>query len=160
MGRIVENNPELEAAIRAGELDVVTSLIKQGLLSTDGPITDRDVRTMVYVAFTSSELRKILLAGGTLDSDRAALDLGDVEVFAPAVPSAEAAAGFDRAPELDDRAANEGAGLPHDDQPDDDQPDDDQPDAVMIDLRSEYGYGYELESATASPEYAADSQAL
>ncbi|MCP4227300.1 MAG: hypothetical protein GY773_28485 [Actinomycetia bacterium] len=36
---------------------------------------------MVYVAFTSNELRKILLAGGTLDGDLSQLDLGDVEVF-------------------------------------------------------------------------------
>ncbi len=72
---------EIEAAIRSGELEVIASLIDQGLLSTDGPISDRDVRTMVYVAFTSSELRKILLAGGTLDGDNSSIDLGEVDVF-------------------------------------------------------------------------------
>ncbi|MEZ5409638.1 MAG: hypothetical protein R2761_16535 [Acidimicrobiales bacterium] len=72
---------EIEAAIRSGELDVIASLIDQGLLSTAGPISDRDVRTMVYVAFTSSELRKILLAGGTLDGDNSNIDLGEVDVF-------------------------------------------------------------------------------
>lgn len=72
---------EIEAAIRSGELDVIASLIDQGLLSTEGPISDRDVRTMVYVAFTSSELRKILLAGGTLDGDNSSIDLGEVDVF-------------------------------------------------------------------------------
>jgi hypothetical protein len=36
---------------------------------------------MVYVAFTSSELRKILLAGGTIDGDNSSIDLGPVEVF-------------------------------------------------------------------------------
>jgi hypothetical protein len=77
----VSSVEELEAAIRSGELEVVSSLIEQELLSTEGPITDRDVSTMVYVAFTSSELRKILLAGGTLDSDLSDLDLGEVEVF-------------------------------------------------------------------------------
>ena len=72
---------EIEAAIRSGELEVIASLIDQGLLSTEGPISDRDVRTMVYVAFTSSELRKILLAGGTLDGDNSNIDLGEVDVF-------------------------------------------------------------------------------
>lgn len=72
---------DVEAAIRSGEVEVISSLIDQGVLSTDGPISDRDVRTMVYVAFTSSELRKILLAGGTIDGDNSNLDLGDVEVF-------------------------------------------------------------------------------
>ena len=61
----------VESAIRSGETGVIATLIEQGLLSTEGPITDRDVRTMVYVAFTSSELRKILLAGGTVDGDSA-----------------------------------------------------------------------------------------
>ena len=72
---------EIEAAIRSGEMQVIASLIEQGVLSTEGPISDRDVRTMVYVAFTSSELRKILLAGGTLDGDNSAIDLGQIEVF-------------------------------------------------------------------------------
>ncbi len=77
----------IDAAIRSGELEVISSLIDQGLLSTDGPVTDRDVRTMVYVAFTSSELRKILLAGGTVDGDNGDLDLGQVEVFADPQPT-------------------------------------------------------------------------
>ena len=81
----------IEAAIRSGELEVIASLIDQGLLSTEGPISDRDVRTMVYVAFTSSELRKILLSGGTLDGDNSNIDLGEVDVFyrpsAAGVPS-------------------------------------------------------------------------
>ncbi|MDH3301058.1 MAG: hypothetical protein OES24_11185 [Acidimicrobiia bacterium] len=73
---------KLTAAIRSGEIQVINSLISQGMLSTSGPITDRDVRTMVYVAFTSNELRKLILAGGTPDGIRAGdLDLGDVELF-------------------------------------------------------------------------------
>lgn len=71
-------------AIRSGEMEVISSLINQGLLTTEGPITDRDVRTMVYVAFTSAELRKILVAGGSVDGDNSHLELGDVDVFAPA----------------------------------------------------------------------------
>ena len=71
----------IEAAINAGEVEVITTLIEQGMLSTDGPITDRDVRTMVYVAFTSNELRKLLLAGGTPDGPNYGLDLGPVELF-------------------------------------------------------------------------------
>ncbi len=73
---------KLTAAIRSGEIQVINSLISQGMLSTSGPITDRDVRTMVYVAFTSNELRKLILAGGTPDGIRAGdLDLGEVELF-------------------------------------------------------------------------------
>ncbi len=72
----------LDSALRAGEIQVINSLISQGMLSTGGPITDRDVRTMVYVAFTSNELRKLILAGGTPDGIRAGdLDLGPVELF-------------------------------------------------------------------------------
>ncbi|MEM7341128.1 MAG: hypothetical protein AAF467_20895 [Actinomycetota bacterium] len=75
------SHSEIDAAIEQGEVEVIESLIAQGVLSTEGPVSDRDVRTMVYVAFTSSELRKILTAGGTADGDLSQLDLGDVEVF-------------------------------------------------------------------------------
>jgi hypothetical protein len=36
---------------------------------------------MVYVAFTSNELRKLLLAGGRPDGPKHGLDLGPVELF-------------------------------------------------------------------------------
>ncbi|MFV0524702.1 MAG: hypothetical protein ACK5RL_09410 [Acidimicrobiales bacterium] len=72
---------DIDTAIAAGELEVISTLIRQGRLSTSGPISDRDVRTMVYVAFTSSELRKILTAGGVIDGDNSNLDLGPVELF-------------------------------------------------------------------------------
>ncbi len=68
-------------AIQAGEHQVIETLIHQGMLSTSGPITDRDVRTMVYVAFTSNELRKLILAGGRPDIERADRKLGPVELF-------------------------------------------------------------------------------
>jgi hypothetical protein len=71
----------LDVAIRSGELEVIATLIEQGMLSTSGPITDRDVRTMVYVAFTSNELRKLLLAGGRPDGPNRGLELGPVELF-------------------------------------------------------------------------------
>lgn len=71
----------VDTAIKAGELEVIATLIEQGMLTTDGPISDRDVRTMVYVAFTSNELRKLLLAGGTPDGPNQGLDLGPVELF-------------------------------------------------------------------------------
>ena len=75
------SGPGVEAAIRSGELEVISALIEQGMLSTDGPISDRDVRTMVYVAFTSNELRKLLLAGGAPDGPNPGIDLGPVELF-------------------------------------------------------------------------------
>lgn len=71
----------VDNAIRAGEVEVISTLIEQGMLSTEGAISDRDVRTMVYVAFTSNELRKLLLAGGTPDGQNQGLDLGPVELF-------------------------------------------------------------------------------
>ncbi len=71
----------VDNAIRAGEVEVISTLIEQGMLSTEGEISDRDVRTMVYVAFTSNELRKLLLAGGTPDGPNQGLDLGPVELF-------------------------------------------------------------------------------
>ena len=51
------------------------------MLSNGGEITDRDVRTMVYVAFTSNELRKLIKAGGVPGEDNAQLNLGPVELF-------------------------------------------------------------------------------
>lgn len=80
-----DESDDIEAAIRSGELEVISSLIEQGVLSTEGPISDRDVRTMVYVAFTSNELRKLLLAGGTIDGDNSGIDLGPVELFRSAL---------------------------------------------------------------------------
>lgn len=79
---------DIDAAIQAGEMEVISSLIDEGLLSNEGPILDEDVKAMVYVAFTSNELRKILRSGGTIDGDNSDLDLGAVEVFydTPASP--------------------------------------------------------------------------
>jgi hypothetical protein len=71
----------IESAIRSGEVEVISALIEQGMLSTAGPISDRDVRTMVYVAFTSNELRKLLLAGGSPEGPNPGIDLGPVELF-------------------------------------------------------------------------------
>ena len=77
---------EVEAAIIDGEQEVVSSLIQRGLLTTNGPISDRDVRTMVYVAFTSTELRNILLSGGKVDTDAGPANVGleDIEFAQPA----------------------------------------------------------------------------
>ena len=72
---------DVDAAINAGEVEVIATLIEQGMLSTAGPISDSEVRTMVYVAFTSTELRKLLLAGGSPDGPNYGLDLGPVELF-------------------------------------------------------------------------------
>lgn len=78
----VEPTPDhVDAAINAGEVEVVATLIEQGMLNTSGPITDSEVRTMVYVAFTSNELRKLLVAGGNPEGPNHGLDLGPVELF-------------------------------------------------------------------------------
>ena len=78
---VVEFQSSLDEALRLGEATVVDTLINQGMLSTDGPITDRDVRTMVYVAFTSNELRKLIQAGGVPGTNNHEIDLGPVELF-------------------------------------------------------------------------------
>lgn len=51
---------EVMSIVKAQEGDLVESLISEGLLTTDGPITDRDVRTMIFVAVSSSELIEVL----------------------------------------------------------------------------------------------------
>lgn len=73
------HNERVVAAIAGGERKVIDTLIRQGMLTTAGPITDRDVRTMVYVAFTSNELRKIIMSRGQVDVDDTSL--GPVELF-------------------------------------------------------------------------------
>lgn len=76
-----EFDASLEEAIQLGEETVVNTLMDQGMLSQEGEITDRDVRTMVYVAFTSNELRKLIKAGGVPGGENPELDLGPVELF-------------------------------------------------------------------------------
>ncbi len=80
-GENLEFDESLEEAIQLGETTVVNTLMDQGMLSTEGEITDRDVRTMVYVAFTSNELRKLIKAGGVPGGENAELELGPVELF-------------------------------------------------------------------------------
>jgi hypothetical protein len=88
---------DIDAAIRSGELEIISSLVDDETLSSEGPISDSDVRTMVFVAFTSNELRKILLSGGRLDVELddielEDLDLGPVEVFPTAAAAARSVA--------------------------------------------------------------------
>ena len=68
-------------AIFEGEQKIVKSLIDRGVLSSKGPITDDDVATMVYVAFTSSELRKLLASGGSVDGDDDTSGLEEIEIY-------------------------------------------------------------------------------
>ena len=77
----VEVTSNVDSAIKAGEKKVVSTLVDQGMLSTDGELSDRDVRTMVYVAFTSNELRKLIKAGGNPNEPNSGLELGPVELF-------------------------------------------------------------------------------
>ncbi len=54
------SSSEIAAVVKAQEGALVETLIDEGLLTTDGPITDRDVRTMVFVAVSSNELVELL----------------------------------------------------------------------------------------------------
>jgi len=83
----VEFTSGIDEAIKAGEQKVIETLIEQGMLTTEGEISDRDVRTMVYVAFTSHELRKLIKAGGTPSEDNKDIDLGPVELFDESIHS-------------------------------------------------------------------------
>ena len=76
-----EFDSSLEEAIKLGEMTVVNTLLDQEMLTSEGEITDSDVRTMVYVAFTSNELRKLIKAGGVPGAQDPQLDLGPVELF-------------------------------------------------------------------------------
>ncbi len=68
-------------AIADGERSIIGSLIERGVLSEEGPITDDDVTTMIYVAFTSSELRKILQDGGTMDTNNGEISLEGLGIY-------------------------------------------------------------------------------
>ncbi len=54
------SSSEIAAVVKAQEGALVETLIGEGLLTTYGPITDRDVRTMVFVAVSSNELVELL----------------------------------------------------------------------------------------------------
>ncbi|MFW2380390.1 MAG: hypothetical protein ACN4GZ_01435 [Acidimicrobiales bacterium] len=54
---------QVVAAVRHQESQLVDRLIDEGLLTTEGPITERDVRAMVWVAVSSIELADNLVRG-------------------------------------------------------------------------------------------------
>lgn len=66
------SSEEVMAIVKAQESDLVETLISEGLLTTQGPITDRDVRTMVFVAVSSKELIEVLTTpnGSAIDGGR------------------------------------------------------------------------------------------
>lgn len=67
------SSDEVMTVVKAQERDLVETLIGEGLLTTEGPITDRDVRTMVFVAVSSTELIEVLTASldGGVDGQHA-----------------------------------------------------------------------------------------
>lgn len=54
---------QISALVRQHEEQLVDRLIGEGLLTTEGPITERDVRAMVWVAVSSIELADTMLHG-------------------------------------------------------------------------------------------------
>ncbi|NNF53880.1 MAG: hypothetical protein HKN03_05490 [Acidimicrobiales bacterium] len=54
------SSTEILAVVRAQESELVDTLIGEGVLTTSGPITDKDVRTMLFVAVSSNELIEVL----------------------------------------------------------------------------------------------------
>lgn len=67
------SNDELLRSVRAGEESLVSVLTESGMLSTEGPVTDTDVATMVFVAVSSDDLLRALLAGKEAEEQAAAL---------------------------------------------------------------------------------------
>ncbi len=51
---------EIMSVVKNQEGALVDTLIEEGVLSTSGPITDKDIRTMVFVAVSSNELIDVL----------------------------------------------------------------------------------------------------
>ncbi len=54
---------EIMDVVRTQESHLVDTLIDEGVLSTEGPLTDKDIRTMVFVAVSSTELIDVLTEG-------------------------------------------------------------------------------------------------
>ena len=54
---------EIMAVVKTQEGHLVDTLIDEGVLSTEGPLTDKDIRTMVFVAVSSTELIEVLTEG-------------------------------------------------------------------------------------------------
>ncbi len=57
------SSSEIMAVVKTQEGHLVDTLIDEGVLSTQGPLTDKDIRTMVFVAVSSTELIEVLTAG-------------------------------------------------------------------------------------------------
>ncbi len=51
---------EIMSVVKSQESVLVDTLIEEGVLSTTGPLTDKDIRTMVFVAVSSNELIEVL----------------------------------------------------------------------------------------------------
>ncbi len=77
---------QISVLVRQHEEQLVDRLIREGLLTTEGPITDRDVRAMVWVAVSSIELADTMLHGFVDESApelRATPQLGSPSVGSP-----------------------------------------------------------------------------
>jgi hypothetical protein len=57
---------EIRRGVASGEQAVVELLVEQGDLTSAGPLTDRDVQTMVFVAIAARDLIDALLGSGQL----------------------------------------------------------------------------------------------
>lgn len=66
-------NADLVESVRAGEASLVAVLTDNGMLTTEGPLTDADVATMVFVAVSSDDLLRVLIAGKKAEDQAAAL---------------------------------------------------------------------------------------
>jgi hypothetical protein len=54
------SSTEILEVVKTQEGVLVDTLIEEGVLSTSGPLTDKDIRTMVFVAVSSNELIDVL----------------------------------------------------------------------------------------------------
>lgn len=67
------SNEDLVESVRAGEVALVSALTETGMLSAEGELTDTDVATMVFVAVSSDDLLRTLIAGKEAEAEAAAL---------------------------------------------------------------------------------------
>lgn len=81
------SHDEVVASVKAGEASLLSILIQEKMLSTEGPITDTDVHTMVFVAVSTNDLIRVLLEGKAAEAEAKAhwRDASTPELYQPAV---------------------------------------------------------------------------
>lgn len=78
---------QIRRGVASGQRALIDLLVEQGDLTGHGPITDHDVRTLVFVAVSARDLVGALLGAGALDPDRSTPAIGELFHEGPAGPA-------------------------------------------------------------------------